>query len=118
MSVKSVLYWYHRKARKITKGFSAPSEILSVRFTSVISFILIFLQMPSVWAVFVLYLIRKGGEVMPLTKKQERFCEEYLIDLNATQAYIRAGYSAKSNDIARVESSKLLTKPNIQQRIK
>lgn len=54
---------------------------------------------------------------MPLTKKQERFCEEYLIDLNATQAYIRAGYSAKSSDTARVESSKLLTKPNIQQRI-
>ncbi len=52
-----------------------------------------------------------------LTKKQKRFCEEYLVDLNATQAYIRAGYSAKSNNIARVESSKLLTKPNIQQRI-
>ena len=54
---------------------------------------------------------------MPLTKKQQRFCEEYLIDLNATQAYIRAGYSAKSTDTARVESSKLLTKPNIQQKI-
>lgn len=63
------------------------------------------------------FIKKKGGEVMPLTKKQERFCEEYLIDLNATQAYIRAGYSAKSSDTARVESSKLLTKPNIQQRI-
>ncbi len=31
-----------------------------------------------------------------LTAKQERFCEEYLIDLNATQAAIRAGYSAKT----------------------
>ncbi len=51
-----------------------------------------------------------------LTKKQERFCEEYLIDLNATQAYVRAGYSG-SNNTARVESSKLLTKPNIQKRI-
>lgn len=30
---------------------------------------------------------------MPLTAKQERFCEEYLVDLNATQAAIRAGYS-------------------------
>lgn len=49
-----------------------------------------------------------------LTEKQKRFCEEYLIDLNATQAYIRAGYKAKSNEIARVESHKLLTKPNIQ----
>ena len=31
-----------------------------------------------------------------LTNKQKRFCEEYLIDLNATQAAIRAGYSQKS----------------------
>ncbi len=31
-----------------------------------------------------------------LTAKQERFCEEYLIDLNATQAAVRAGYSAKT----------------------
>ena len=29
-----------------------------------------------------------------LTEKQKRFCEEYLLDLNATQAAIRAGYSA------------------------
>ena len=43
---------------------------------------------------------RKGSEVMPKTKKltdkQKRFCEEYLIDLNATQAATRAGYSAKT----------------------
>lgn len=32
---------------------------------------------------------------MKLTNKQERFCREYLIDLNATQAAIRAGYSKK-----------------------
>ena len=31
-----------------------------------------------------------------LTEKQKRFCEEYLIDLNATQAAIRAEYSAKT----------------------
>jgi phage terminase small subunit len=31
-----------------------------------------------------------------LTKKQKVFCEEYLIDLNATQAAIRAGYSPAS----------------------
>jgi phage terminase small subunit len=31
-----------------------------------------------------------------LTDKQRRFCEEYLVDLNATQAAIRAGYSAKT----------------------
>jgi len=31
-----------------------------------------------------------------LTAKQKRFCDEYLIDLNATQAAIRAGYSKKT----------------------
>lgn len=31
-----------------------------------------------------------------LTEKQKRFCDEYLIDLNATQAAIRAGYSEKT----------------------
>ena len=31
-----------------------------------------------------------------MTKKQKRFVEEYLIDLNATQAAIRAGYSPKT----------------------
>lgn len=33
-----------------------------------------------------------------LTPKQQRFVDEFLIDLNATQAYIRAGYSPKSAD--------------------
>jgi phage terminase small subunit len=33
-----------------------------------------------------------------LTAKQQRFCDEYLIDLNATQAAIRAGYSKKNAD--------------------
>ena len=33
---------------------------------------------------------------MALTAKQARFVEEYLVDLNATQAAIRAGYSAKT----------------------
>lgn len=32
----------------------------------------------------------------PLTAKQQRFVEEYIVDLNATQAAIRAGYSAKT----------------------
>ena len=31
-----------------------------------------------------------------MTKKQKRFVEEYLIDLNAAQAAIRAGYSPKA----------------------
>ena len=40
-----------------------------------------------------------------LTPKQARFVEEYLIDLNATQAAIRAGYSPKT---AEVQGSRLL----------
>ena len=47
-----------------------------------------------------------------LTNKQKRFCEEYLIDLNATQAAIRAGYKPKN---ARSSASENLTKPDIQQ---
>ena len=34
--------------------------------------------------------------IVALTDKQQRFCDEYLIDLNATQAAIRAGYSEKT----------------------
>ena len=40
-----------------------------------------------------------------MTAKQMRFCDEYLIDLNATQAAIRAGYSEK---YANTNASKLL----------
>lgn len=47
---------------------------------------------------------------MSLTPKQEAFVREYLIDLNATQAAIRAGYSAKT---ARAVGSENLTKPDI-----
>ncbi len=47
-----------------------------------------------------------------LTKKQEQFCKEYIIDLNATQAAIRAGYSKKT---ARIQASQNLAKVNIQQ---
>lgn len=49
-----------------------------------------------------------------LTPKQERFCEEYLIDLNATQAAIRAGYSANT---AREQGAQNLSKLNIQEKI-
>jgi phage terminase small subunit len=49
-----------------------------------------------------------------LTPKQQRFVVEYLVDLNATQAAIRAGYSAKTaNRIA----SENLSKPDIQNAI-
>lgn len=46
-----------------------------------------------------------------LTPKQKVFCEEYLIDLNGTQAAIRAGYS---EDSAKEIASQNLTKLNIR----
>lgn len=45
-----------------------------------------------------------------LNPKQKRFADEYLVDHNATQALIRAGYSKRN---ARVTSCKLLAHPNI-----
>lgn len=51
---------------------------------------------------------------MALTDKEQRFCEEYLVDLNATQAAIRAGYSEKT---ARSIGSENLSKPDIQEKI-
>ncbi len=49
-----------------------------------------------------------------MTEKQKRFCIEYLIDLNATQAAIRAGYSKKT---AKVIGQENLTKPDIKKYI-
>lgn len=51
---------------------------------------------------------------MALTKKQKLFVEEYLIDLNAAQAAIRAGYSP---DTAKEIGCENLTKPNIRNAI-
>lgn len=49
-----------------------------------------------------------------MTAKQKRFCDEYLIDLNATQAAIRAGYSKKS---AKQVANENLTKPYLKKYI-
>ncbi len=51
---------------------------------------------------------------MALTAKQDMFCREYLIDLNATQAAIRAGDSVKT---ANRTASENLSKPDIPSRI-
>lgn len=45
-----------------------------------------------------------------LTPKQERFCQEYILDLNATQAAIRAGYAKGS---AEVTGCRLLTNAKV-----
>ena len=47
---------------------------------------------------------------MTLTPKQSRFVQEYLLDLNATQAAIRAGYSAKT---AKQQGGRLLTNVDV-----
>lgn len=57
-----------------------------------------------------MYFLKKGV-TGTMTKKQKRFADEYLIDCNATQAAIRAGYSEKT---ARVTAAKMLTNANIR----
>ena len=47
----------------------------------------------------------------PLSPKEQRFVEEYLIDSNGAQAAIRAGYARRS---AKVTASRLLTKANLK----
>lgn len=49
-----------------------------------------------------------------LTDKQKKFVEEYLIDLNATQSAIRAGYSPKT---ANEQGARLLANVSIQEAI-
>jgi len=53
-------------------------------------------------------------EDKPLTPKEKRFCDEYLIDLNASRAARTAGFSKVS---AAVTACRLLTKANIQKYI-
>ena len=50
-----------------------------------------------------------------LTPKEERFCYEYVLYLNAAKAAITAGYAEHT---ARITGCRLLTKANIQKRIK
>lgn len=51
----------------------------------------------------------------PLTPQQERFCEEYLVDLCGRKAAIRASYAEKA---AEAQASRMLKDPRIQRRIK
>ena len=52
--------------------------------------------------------------MVKMTDKQKRFCDEYLIDLNATQAAIRAGYSEKT---ATEQGARLLANVKVQEYI-
>ena len=57
-----------------------------------------------------------------LTEKQRRFCDEYLVDLNATRAYMAAYPSTKKEETASVCAAKLLrnakVKMHLQKRMK
>ena len=53
--------------------------------------------------------------VAKLTDKQQRFCDEYLIDLNATQAAIRAGY--KRSEYTDTNANKILENTRVAEEI-
>lgn len=57
---------------------------------------------------------KNNKNVKKLTAKQQKFIDEYLIDLNATQAAIRAGYSKRTANRIATEN---LSKPVIQEKI-
>ncbi len=68
--------------------------------------------MGSGWNNYFVYCV---FDMEKLNEKQKRFCEEYLVDLNATKAYIRAGYSEKG---AAVSACKLLINTNVSEYIR
>lgn len=49
-----------------------------------------------------------------MTEKQQRFADEYIISLNATQAYKKAYPNIKKDDVARANGSRLLTNANVK----
>ena len=49
-----------------------------------------------------------------MTDKQKRFCDEYLIDCNATRAYKAAYPHVKNSDVARKNGSRLLTNADVK----
>lgn len=66
-------------------------------------------------AIMIVWIYIDERQVIILTPKQEKFCAEYLYDLNATQAAIRAGYSKKT---AYSMGQRLLKNVEIQAKIK
>jgi phage terminase small subunit len=60
---------------------------------------------------------KNNKNVKKLTPKQQKFVDEYLIDLNATRAYKTAYPKCKTERSARTNGSRLLTNANIQEEI-
>lgn len=57
---------------------------------------------------------KSGGGIIKLTVTQKKFCDEYLIDCNATRAYKAAYSNIKNDHSARTLASRLLTKVDIK----
>lgn len=55
--------------------------------------------------------------ITKLSPKQEMFCQKYIELFNATQAYIKAGYKVKNENVAGREGFRLLKNPKIEMRI-
>lgn len=60
------------------------------------------------------YFVRIGGDGHGMTEKQKIFADEYIISLNATQAYKKAYSNIKKDDVARANGSRLLTNANVK----
>ena len=101
MPVLNVVIWYQVKVANI-KTFK--KDIMAA---VIVSFL-------HTAAGFIQKVKGRCCRMVRLTKKQQRFVEEYLIDLNATQAAIRAGYSVKT---ANEQGCQNLAKLSIQQAI-
>lgn len=54
---------------------------------------------------------------MKLTERQKAFCDYYIETLNATESYKKAGYSVKTDGVARVNASRLLANANVRKYI-
>jgi len=58
---------------------------------------------------------KAGRNLSLLSPKATRFIDEYLLDLNQTQAVKRAGYRAKNDNVAHVIAQRLLQKPTVRE---
>ncbi len=59
----------------------------------------------------------KASQNKIFTEKKQRFCDEYLIDLNGTQAHIRAGFKAKTIEAHAQAASQLLRELKVKKYI-